>query len=155
MKLIRFGDAGQERPGLLLDGGRRIDASALGEDYDERFFGGGGLQRLRAWLDRDGAGAPADARLGAPIARPSKIVCIGLNYRDHAAESGMDIPREPVVFLKATTSIAGPNDGVIIPRGGTKVDYEVELGIVIGRRASYVTREAAMSHVAGYVLHND
>ena len=158
MKLIRFGVPGRERPGLLLADGRRVDASALGEDYDERFFGSGGLQRLRAWADRDAARAPAapvDARLGPPIARPSKIVCIGLNFRDHAAESGMDIPREPVMFLKATTAITGPNDPVIMPRGGIKLDWEVELAAVIARRASYVTVDDAASCIAGYVLHND
>ena len=158
MKLIRFGEPHRERPGLQLPDGRRVDASAVGDDYDEAFFESGGLERLRAWASTSAKGSPSvppTARLGSPVARPSKIVCIGLNYRDHAAESGMEIPGEPVIFLKATTSLAGPNDAVVIPRGGTKVDYEVELGIVIGLRASYVAREAAMGHVAGYVLHND
>ncbi|HKB13716.1 MAG TPA: fumarylacetoacetate hydrolase family protein [Vicinamibacterales bacterium] len=158
MKLIRFGPAGRERPGAQLDDGRRVDVSAIGADFDEEFFAGGGLARLRAWLARDAAQAaeiPAGARLGPPVARPGKIVCIGLNYRDHAAESGMDVPKEPVIFLKATSSLAGPNDAVVIPRGGTKLDYEVELGIVIGRRASDVAQDAAASYVAGYVLHND
>jgi len=158
MRLIRFGDSGRERPGLLLKDGRRIDASALEEDYDERFFGSGGLQRLREWLDRDGDRAPsvaADARLGPPIARPSKLVCIGLNYRDHAAESGMAIPSEPVIFLKATSSLAGPNDPVIMPRGGAKLDWEVELAVVVGRRTSYVSVDEAAGCIAGYLLHND
>jgi 2,4-diketo-3-deoxy-L-fuconate hydrolase len=158
MKLIRFGEAGRERPGLQLEDGTRIDASAFGEDYDERFFGSGGLDRLRAWADREKARAPRvapDVRFGPPIARPSKIVCIGLNFRDHAAESGMAIPIEPVIFFKATTALAGPNDAVMIPRNGTKLDWEVELAVVIGARASYVARDRAAGHIAGYTLHND
>ena len=158
MKLIRFGEAGRERPGLQLPDGRRIDASGFGSDYDEAFFAGDGIDRLRTWEERSAANAPivpSGARLGPPIARPSKIVCIGLNYRDHAAESGMNIPTEPVIFLKSTTSIAGSSDPVVIPRGATKVDYEVELAVVIGRRASYVQPEDAAAHVAGYVLFND
>src|SRR5215210_2828845 len=106
MRLIRFGDAGRERPGVILPDGRRVDASAFGEDYDERFLGGDGLARLERWLAADGASAPAvgdDVRLGPPIARPGKIVCIGLNFRDHAAETGAALPKEPVVFLKATS----------------------------------------------------
>lgn len=158
MKLIRFGDPGRERPGLQLEDGSRVDASAFGEDWDERFFGSDGLRRLRAWADREAARAPridADARLGPPIGRPSKIVCIGLNFRDHAAESGMALPAEPVIFFKATSSIAGPNDAVLIPKNGSKLDWEVELAVVIGTRAASVTRERALDHVAGYVLHND
>src|SRR6184192_4416177 len=158
MKLIRFGAPGRERPGLILPDGRRIDASSVAADYDEAFFGSGGLERLASWLARDGAAAPAvpdDVRLGPPICRPSKIVCVGLNYRDHARESGMAVPEEPVLFFKATTAITGPNDDVIIPRDGTKVDWEVELAVVIGRRATYVERDRALDHVAGYALHND
>jgi 2-keto-4-pentenoate hydratase/2-oxohepta-3-ene-1,7-dioic acid hydratase in catechol pathway len=158
MRLIRFGPAGQERPGLLLADGRRIDASAFGEDYDERFFGSDGLARLARWVSGEGTNAPvaaADVRLGSPVARPSKIVCVGLNYRDHARESGMAEPAEPVLFFKSTTAIVGPNDDVIIPKGSTKTDWEVELAVVIGKRASYVTEADAMNHVAGYVLHND
>jgi 2,4-didehydro-3-deoxy-L-rhamnonate hydrolase len=158
MKLIRFGDAGRERPGLLLSDGRRVDASSVTPDYDEAFFGGDGLSRLREWIELHGPSAtavPDDARLGPPIARPSKIVCVGLNYRDHAAESNMAAPAEPVIFFKSTTSLAGPNDDVIIPRSSEKTDWEVELALVIGKRASYVERDAALEHVAGYVLHND
>jgi len=158
MKLIRFGPAGAERPGILLDEGRRIDVSAFGADYDEAFFAGGGVNALRAWLARHEASAPRvpdDVRLGPPIRRPSKIVCIGVNFRDHAAESGADIPREPVIFFKSTTSLAGPNDCVVIPRGGTKLDWEVELAVVVGRTARYVAREEAIGFVAGYALHND
>ena len=158
MKLIRFGPAGQERPGVILPDGRRVDASALGADYDEAFFGGDGLARLKAWLDRDGASAPTvgdHVRLGPPLCRPSKIICVGLNYRDHAKESGMAVPTEPVIFFKATSAIVGPNDDVIIPKGSTKTDWEVELAIVIGRRANYVSVADAPAHIAGYVLHND
>jgi 2-keto-4-pentenoate hydratase/2-oxohepta-3-ene-1,7-dioic acid hydratase in catechol pathway len=157
MKLIRFGSAGAERPGVLR-AGKRIDVSGFGGDYDEAFFGGDGLARLAQWVAREGDRAPVvgdDVRLGAPIARPSKIVCIGLNYRDHAIESGMAVPSEPVVFLKATSAIVGPNDDVVIPKGSRKTDWEVELAVVIGKRASYVEKDAALQHVAGYVLHND
>jgi 2-keto-4-pentenoate hydratase/2-oxohepta-3-ene-1,7-dioic acid hydratase in catechol pathway len=158
MKLIRFGDPGRERPGLQLEDGSRIDASAFGEDWNEAFFAGDGLRRLREWAGREAARAPRigpDARLGPPIGRPSKIVCIGLNFRDHAEESGMALPVEPVIFFKATSSIGGPNDAVLIPRNGSKLDWEVELAVVIGSRAGYVPRERALDHVAGYVLHND
>jgi 2-keto-4-pentenoate hydratase/2-oxohepta-3-ene-1,7-dioic acid hydratase in catechol pathway len=158
MRLIRFGPAGQERPGVLLADGRRIDAAGFGEDYDERFFGGDGLARLARWVAGDGARAPVvadDVRLGAPVAHPSKIICVGLNYRDHAEESGMAAPSEPVLFFKSTTAIVGPNDDVVIPKGSTKTDWEVELAVVIGKRASYVEERDALAHVAGYLLHND
>jgi len=158
MKLIRFGNAGAEKPGLLLEDGRRIDASAFGQDYDEAFFGGDGLERLAAWATANAATAPVvddSVRLGPPLTRPSKIVCIGLNYADHAKESGADIPKEPILFFKATSAIVGPNDAIKIPRGSSKTDWEVELAFVIGKKASYVTEENALDHVAGYVLHND
>jgi 2-keto-4-pentenoate hydratase/2-oxohepta-3-ene-1,7-dioic acid hydratase in catechol pathway len=158
MKLIRFGNPGNEKPGLILDDGRRIDASAFGSDYDEAFFGGDGLVRLAAWAGQNAASAPAidsNERLGPCIARPSKIVCIGLNYADHAKESGADIPKEPILFFKSTSSLVGPNDEVIIPRASLKTDWEVELAVIIGRRASYVSEADAMQHVAGYALHND
>jgi 2,4-didehydro-3-deoxy-L-rhamnonate hydrolase len=158
MKLIRFGSAGEEKPGVQLGDGRRVDASGFGQDYNEAFFGGDGLSRLAAWVEREGARAPTvgnDVRLGAPLVRPSKIICVGLNYRDHAKESGMAVPAEPVIFFKATSAIVGPNDDVVIPKGSTKTDWEVELAIVIGKRANYVSEANAMAHVAGYVLHND
>ena len=158
MKLIRFGPAGFERPGVLLRDGRRIDVSGFGEDYSEQFLGGDGLARLARWVADDGERAPVvgdDVRLGPPIQRPSKIVCVGLNYRDHAKESGMAVPAEPVLFFKSTTAIVGPNDDVIIPKESTKTDWEVELAIVIGQRASYVSESDAEKHIAGYVLHND
>ena len=158
MKLIRFGAPGREKPGLQLEDGARVDASAFGEDYDERFFGSGGLERLRAWVGRHAGSAPrlgSGERLGPPVGRPSKIVCIGLNFRDHAAETGAEIPKEPVLFFKATTALCGPDDPVVIPRGASKVDWEVELAFVIGATARYVTAAEAPACVAGYVLHND
>lgn len=158
MKLIRFGNPGEEKPGLLLADGRRIDASAFGSDYDERFFGGDGLERLATWASANAASAPvvdASVRLGPCIVRPSKIVCVGLNYSDHAKESGMPIPAEPILFFKSTSSLCGPNDPVLIPRQSRKTDWEVELAFIIGKKASYVSEENAMDHVAGYALHND
>ena len=158
MKLIRFGPVGAERPGVLLPDGRRIDASGFGDDFSEQFFGGDGLERLARWVAEEGARAPVvgdDVRLGPPLQRPSKIVCVGLNYRDHAKESGMAVPAEPVIFFKSTTALVGPDDEVIIPKGSTKTDWEVELAVVIGRRASYVSEADAPKHIAGYVLHND
>jgi 2,4-diketo-3-deoxy-L-fuconate hydrolase len=158
MKLVRFGDPGKERAGVQLEDGSRVDASSLGSDYDEAFFAAGGLRALERWVARDAASAPRvdpSVRLGPPIARPSKIICIGLNFRDHAAESNMALPAEPVIFFKATTALAGPNDPVVIPRGASKLDWEVELAVVIGRRASYVALDEADAYVAGYALHND
>jgi 2-keto-4-pentenoate hydratase/2-oxohepta-3-ene-1,7-dioic acid hydratase in catechol pathway len=158
MKLIRFGAPGKEKPGLQLPDGTRIDASGFGADYDEDFLGGGGLDRLRTWADKNAAGAPrvdTSVRLGPPVKKPSKIVCIGLNYRDHAAESAMELPKEPVVFFKATTSLVGPNDDLMMPKGATKVDWEVELAVVIGKVTRYVDADKAAGHIAGYALHND
>jgi 2-keto-4-pentenoate hydratase/2-oxohepta-3-ene-1,7-dioic acid hydratase in catechol pathway len=158
MKLIRFGDPGAERPGLQLEDGRRIDATAFGHDYDEGFFGHGGLLELSRWAAAAADTAPrveASMRLGPPVCRPSKIICIGLNFRDHAAETGASIPAEPVIFFKATTAIVGPDDDLVIPRDARKVDWEVELAVVIGATARYVKVERALVHVAGYMLHND
>jgi 2,4-diketo-3-deoxy-L-fuconate hydrolase len=158
MKLIRFGEAEREKPGVLVNDGSRIDVSGFGSDYDERFFGSGGLEQLRVWLEANASSAPRIApsvRLGPPICRPSKIVCIGLNFRDHAAESKMELPSEPVIFFKSTTSLAGPNDPLMIPKNGKKVDWEVELAVVMAKRALYVPKERALDFVAGYVLHND
>ena len=142
----------------MLQDGSRVDVSEVTRDFDDAFFTSDGLSGLSRWIAKGAAGAPRldpAHRLGPPIARPSKIVCIGLNFRDHAAESGMPLPAEPVIFFKATTALSGPHDDVVIPRGGTKLDWEVELAVVIGRRASYVSKEEALAHVAGYVLHND
>jgi 2,4-didehydro-3-deoxy-L-rhamnonate hydrolase len=158
MKLIRFGEPGREAPGLQLKDGVRIDASAFGEDYDERFFGGDGLERLARWAEQHAAHAPriaAGTRLGPPIARPSKIVCIGLNYHGHARETGAAIPSEPIVFFKSTSALVGPDDALVIPRGSEKTDWEVELAVIIGKRARYVEENDALGHVAGYALHND
>jgi 2,4-didehydro-3-deoxy-L-rhamnonate hydrolase len=162
MKLIRFGEPGKERPGLLLNDGTFIDISGFRPtgvfDYDEEFFAADGLAQLREWTRHRGHAAARvspSVRLGPPIDRPSKIVCIGLNFRDHAAESKMGLPKEPVIFFKSTTSLVGPNDPLVIPRGATKVDWEVEVAVVIGKKALYVSREDALDFVAGYVLHND
>src|SRR5712691_10031496 len=158
MKLIRFGEAGREKPGVLLEDGTRLDASGFGANYDEEFFANNGLTKLRNWLAKQGGSAlhvRGNVRLGPPICRPSKIVCIGLNYRDHAAESKMEIPKEPVIFFKSTSSLVGPNDALVIPKNGTKVDWEVELAVVISKKALYVPKEKALDFVAGYALHND
>jgi 2,4-diketo-3-deoxy-L-fuconate hydrolase len=158
MRLIRFGEPGRERPGILRPDGARIDVSAFGEDWNEAFFGSHGLARLRDWLDGHEERCPAVAdgvRLGSCVARPSKIICIGMNYAGHARETGAQVPSEPVVFLKASTSLCGPNDDVVIPAGSTKTDWEVELAVVIGARASRVSEDHALEHVAGYALHND
>ena len=158
MKLFRFGPSGSEKPGVLLADGRAVDVSAFGGDYDEAFLGGDGLQRLQSWLEAHAASAsevPATERIGPCIARPSKILCAGLNYKDHAEESGMAIPEEPILFTKATSALVGPFDDVVIPRGATKTDWEVELAIIIGQRASGVTKADALNHVAGYAVMND
>ncbi|MFT6865410.1 MAG: 2,4-diketo-3-deoxy-L-fuconate hydrolase [Cyclobacteriaceae bacterium] len=155
MKLIRFGAAGTEQPGVELDG-IRYDVSDLVTDYNEDFFAADGIEKLKTSFDA--AKAPkvaADIRLGEPVKRPGKIICIGLNYRKHAAESGMAEPAEPVVFFKATSAIIGPNDTIVIPKNSKKTDWEVELAVVIGKRANYITEAGALDYVAGYVLHND
>ncbi len=156
MKLIRFGAFENEKPGVLTDEGKRLDISAFGEDYNEKFFATNGLKRLEEWLRTNECPEVSETeRLGSCVARPSKIICIGLNYAKHAAESGMDVPKEPVVFFKSTTALCGPNDNVIIPRNSVKTDWEVELAVIIGKKASYITEESAMDYVAGYALHND
>jgi 2-keto-4-pentenoate hydratase/2-oxohepta-3-ene-1,7-dioic acid hydratase in catechol pathway len=158
MKLIRFGSVGNEQAGVQLENGTRLDVSGFGQDYNEDFFGGDGLKRLQNWLIINQQSCPeidGNTRLGAPLCRPSKIVCIGLNYAKHAEEAGMKIPGEPVLFFKATSAIVGPDDDVVIPKGSVKTDWEVELAVVIGKKASYVSESEAMNHVAGYVLHND
>lgn len=156
MKLIRYGEPGNERPGIYRDG-KRYDVSDKFKDYDEEFFAKNGLDELRKILDRSDFLPEIDSgvRWASPIARPSKIICIGLNYADHAAESNMQLPKEPVVFFKATSSLVGPNDDLIIPKNSTKTDWEVELAVVIGKSASYVHENNALDYVAGYCLHND
>lgn len=158
MKLIRFGEINNEKPGVLLPDGTKIDVSKFVKDYDEHFFGNQGIEKLNNWLEKNHDSCPVvenDIRLGPPLLRPSKIVCVGLNYSKHAKESGMDVPEEPVLFFKASSAIIGPYDSIIIPKGSEKSDWEVELAIVIGNKASYVSEKDALSHVAGYVLHND
>ncbi|MCF7567863.1 fumarylacetoacetate hydrolase family protein [Sabulilitoribacter arenilitoris] len=158
MKLIRFGAEGNEKPGVQLPDGTRIDVSAFGQDYNEEFFGSNGIEQLENWLKTNQDNCPIisnDTRLGVPLTRPSKIVCVGLNYAKHAQEAGMAIPKEPVLFFKSTTALCGPNDDVIIPKNSEKTDWEVELAIVIGKKASYVKEVDAFNYVAGYVLHND
>ena len=158
MKLLRFGEKGNERPGLELPGGERIDASGFGEDWGEDFFARDGLNRLREWAEREAAKAPrlsGKERLGPALQRPSKIICIGLNYRDHAKETNATVPVEPILFSKATSAWSGPNDPLRIPRTSQKTDWEVELAVVIGKRTSYVSEADALEYVAGYALHND
>jgi 2,4-diketo-3-deoxy-L-fuconate hydrolase len=158
MKLFRFGPVGSERPGVILADGTQIDVSGFGGDYDEAFFGGDGIDRLRAWLPANQGRCPkvgADVRLGPVVNRPSKLVCVGMNFHGHVREQNQEPPKEPVLFMKATSAIVGPNDNMLLPRGSVKSDWEVELGIVIGKRASYVEKAHALEHVAGYVLHND
>ena len=157
MKLIRFGDAGREKPGILAENAR-YDVSAFGEDYNEAFFESGGPERLKTFWEKNKTRlpqVPASARLGVPVARPSKIVCVGLNYASHAQESGFTPPPEPILFLKATTCLCGAFDNIIIPEGSEKTDWEVELAVVIGKKASYMSEADAMEHVAGYTLFND
>jgi 2,4-didehydro-3-deoxy-L-rhamnonate hydrolase len=155
MKLIRFGEAGKEKPGVIIDD-KWFDVSEYISDYDEDFFGKGGLALLKTIIsEKRLKEISRDFRLGPPIARPSKIVCIGLNYSDHATESKMQLPPEPVIFFKATTAIVGPNDDLVIPKNSKKTDWEVELAVVIGKKASYVDAAFALDHVAGYMLHND
>lgn len=158
MKLLRFGPPGRERPGVQLDDGTRIDCYQSGMDWGEAFFEADGDRRLRLWLDKQGAAAPRvdpRERLGPALVRPSKIICIGLNYLDHVHETKAKTPTEPVLFLKSTTALCGPDDDVLIPRGGSKLDFEVELAVVIGKRARYVSVAKALEHVFGFVLHND
>lgn len=157
MKLFRFGQEGSEKPGVILENERRIDVSGFGIDYNEEFFKNDGISRLQAWVSQNASTCPevTDERFGSCIARPSKIICIGLNYAKHAEETNAPIPKEPIIFFKATTALCGPNDNVIIPPGSRKTDWEVELAIVIGKKASYIKEADAGQYIAGYTLHND
>ena len=158
MKLFRFGPPGHEHPGVCLPDGRHIDVSHFGGDYDELFFASNGPDRLAHWLVAHAdlcPAIPADSRFGSCVKRPSKIVCVGLNYAKHAAETGAKPPTEPILFFKATTSLCGPNDPVVLPKTSVKTDWEVELAVIIGKRASYVDVEDALEHVAGYAVMND
>jgi len=157
MKLIRYGESGAEKPGVCIDD-INYDVSEFVSDYDEKFFENDGVKNLVDAVNQNRPGLkkiPGDIRLGSPVARPSKIVCVGLNYADHAKETGAKLPTEPVLFLKSTTAMCGPFDDIVIPRDSVKTDWEVELAVVMSKKASYVDESNAMDYVAGYCLHND
>lgn len=157
MKLIRFRESRKIKPGILIND-RYFDVSAFGEDYNESFFENDGIKRLQKFITTNENKLPEianDIELDCPFTRPSKIVCIGLNYADHARETGAEPPPEPVIFMKSSTALTGPNDNIIIPRNSKKTDWEVELAVVIGRKASYVEEADAPGYIAGYCLHND
>ncbi len=158
MKLFRFGATGKEKPGVILPDNKRIDVSSFTNDFNESFFADNGIEKLRNWLEKNAGQCPevdANERLGPCIARPSKIVCIGLNYAKHAEESGASVPEQPIIFFKATSALCGPFDDVVIPKGSEKTDWEVELAVIIGKRTSYVSEAEAMNYIAGYAVHND
>lgn len=157
MKLIRFGEINKEKTGININDDY-YDTSSFGEDYNEHFFESDGLTRLQKFIESKKGQLPKvsnDIRLGSPVARPSKIICIGLNYADHAKETKANIPTEPIIFFKSTTALCGPNDDVIIPKNSKKTDWEVELAVVIGKKTSYVDETEALNYVAGFSLHND
>ena len=155
MKLVRFGPAGREKPGIIDSKGKIRDLSKIVKDIDGDALSPAGLARIKAAKIDKLPPVKGNPRLGACVARPSNFIAIGLNYADHAAEAGMKLPSEPIIFNKALSCICGPNDNTITPKGSSKLDYEVELGIVIGRRSSYLAKDKAMSAVAGYFLSND
>lgn len=158
MKLFRFDKSGSAGLGMLDQEGKNIDISASGMDLTESFFEGNGLEKLSAWVATHRASCEeitGEINYRACIGRPSKIICVGLNYAKHARESGMEIPKEPIIFFKSTTALVGPNHPLIIPKGSLKTDWEVELAVVIGKKATYVNEADAMEYVAGYCLHND
>ena len=157
MKLIRFGEINKEKTGIIIND-EYYDTSSFGEDYNEHFFETDGLNRLQKFIESNKDKLPKvskDLRLSSPVSRPSKIICIGLNYADHARETNAAIPTEPIIFFKSTTSLIGPFDDVVIPKNSTKSDWEVELAVVISKKASYVEEADALNYVAGYCLHND
>ncbi len=158
MRLFRFGAFEQEKPGVVLSNGTQVDVSAFGEDYNENFFKTDGIERLKTWVESNSSSLPVvpeGVRIGSCIARPSKIICIGMNYAKHAIETGAEPPKEPVVFFKATSALCGPFDNVVIPKNSVKTDWEVELAVIIGKKTSYVSQEEALDYVAGYATHND
>lgn len=158
MKLFRFGPVDNEQPAVELTNGKRISIASFGQDFDETFFATNGLERLAEWLATHADSCPevaADNRLASCIKRPSKIVCVGLNYAKHAAETNAPTPAEPILFFKSTTALCGPNDNVVIPKNSEKTDWEVELAIIIGKKATYVSKEDAFDYIAGYATHND
>ena len=156
MKLIRFGAAGHEKPGILI-GEKKFDVSSIVTDYNESFFEENGLEKLKIALESNPnlPEVASSVRLGSPVARPSKIICIGLNYVDHCRETNAPIPDEPIIFFKSTSALVGPNDDLVIPKGSEKTDWEIELAFVVSKKASYVAEADAMDYVAGYCLHND
>lgn len=155
MKLIRFGPIGEEKPGLIING-EYFDVSEIVKDYDEAFFATNGLENLKnATKEIELKKIDPNVRLGPPVARPSKLLCVGLNYLDHAHETNAPIPKEPILFFKSTTAIVGPDDDLMIPKNSVKTDWEIELAIVIGKKASYVSLAEAEDYIAGYCLHND
>lgn len=157
MKLIRYGQSGQEKTGVIIED-VRYDTSSFGEDYNESFFETDGLERLRKFVAENKKNLSVisdDERWGSPVARPSKIICIGLNYALHAKETNAPTPQEPIIFFKASTALCGPYDDVIIPKHSEKTDWEVELAVVIGKKCNYIEVEEALDFVAGYALHND
>jgi 2,4-didehydro-3-deoxy-L-rhamnonate hydrolase len=157
MKLIRWMNGTKVGTGIFMNE-EYLDTSSFGEDYNEEFFANRGLDRLKQFIEINKSQLPKlgkDIRLASPIARPSKIVCIGLNYADHARETNAQVPKEPIIFFKSTTALIGPNDDVIIPKNSNKTDWEVELAVVIGKKASYIEESEALDYVAGYCLHND
>jgi 2-keto-4-pentenoate hydratase/2-oxohepta-3-ene-1,7-dioic acid hydratase in catechol pathway len=156
MKLFRFGKQGEEKPGLEINGIKK-DVSAFVHDYDRKFFNNDGLSQLAQIIEKEQLPTTADnERIGAPVARPGKVLCIGLNYSDHAKESGMEIPKEPILFQKGANTVVGPNDHIIIPRGSEKTDWEVELGVIIGKDARYLSSpEEAQQYIAGYCISHD
>lgn len=155
MKLVRFGDAGAEKPGIVDDNGAIRDLSAHLTDFDGAALQPDALARLRTIDPQSLPLAPTGARIGACVPTPGKFMCIGLNYKDHAAETGSALPGHPMLFMKASSAMVGPNDDVVMPRGSTMTDWEVELGVVIGKAAKYVTKDNALDHVAGYCVIND
>jgi len=155
MKLLRLGPKGKEKPAILDEDGIFRDLTGVIEDVSGHELGAGSLAELALIDPSSLAIIPADARIGACIGNVGKFICVGLNYSDHAAESGMAVPDEPIIFMKATSAICGPNDTVLIPRGSLKTDWEVELGVVIGTEARYVSEDDALEHVAGYCTVND
>ena len=157
MKLLRFGEPEKEKPGILVED-KIYDVSSFGSDFGESFFASNGISRLKKWFDTNQLKTPVISqkpRIGPPFTRPSKIICIGLNYSDHAKETGATLPTEPILFFKSTTALCGPFDSLVIPKNSQKTDWEVELAVVIGKKASYVTEHEAPGHIAGYCLHND
>ncbi|MBD0368402.1 MAG: fumarylacetoacetate hydrolase family protein, partial [Flavisolibacter sp.] len=157
MKLIRYGELNKEKPGVALDD-VFYDTSEFCEDYNEQFFESNGLEELQQYITKSRTQLKElskGLRIGSPIARPSKIICIGLNYADHARETGATPPPEPVIFMKSTTALCGPDDAIVIPKNSRKTDWEVELAVVMNKRASYVEEGNAVDYIAGYCLHND